>query len=126
MKLLIRRDQKSGMLSSGVTFSLNCRAEISEDEKQSIKKYKLGKTVLYSKHQMVDPGSGLIGVASRFAFRALNLEITVDDLANGKHIECKDIVEMRAVEEQIKEACQNFKAILETATHFGGEEVLEI
>ena len=126
MKLLLRRDQKSGMLSSSITFSLDCRAEISEDEKQSIKKYKMGKTLLYTKTDLVDPGSGLLGIASRFTHRMMNIQLSVDDLVNGKHIECKDILEMRAVEEQIKEACQNFKSILETATHFGGEEILEI
>lgn len=126
MKLLLRRDQKSGMLSSTITFALDCRAEISEDEKQSIKKYKMGKTILYTKSEIVDVGSGLLGVASRLAHRMLNLQLTVDDLVNGKHFECKDILEMRAVEEQIKEACQNFKSILETAAHFGGEEVFDI
>ena len=126
MKLLLRRDQKSGMLGNSVTFSLDCRAEISEDEKQHIKKYKLGKTMLYSKHGETVGGSGMLGLASRLAFKMMNLQVTVDDLTNGKHIECKDILEMRAVEEQIKEACQNFKAVLDTATHFGGEEVLEI
>ena len=126
MKLLLRRDQKSGMLSSSVTFTLDCRAEISEDEKQQIKKYKMGKTILYTKTDLVDPGSGLLGVASRFTHRMMNLQLTVDDLTNGKHIECKDIMEMRSVEEQIKDACQNFKSILETAAHFGGEEVFEI
>ena len=66
------------------------------------------------------------GVASRLAFKAMNISVTVDDLANGKRIECKDILEMLAVEEQIRDAAQTFKQILEAASHFGGEEVIAI
>lgn len=126
MKVLLRRNQKSGgLLGGNVTFTLDARAELADDEVEAVKKYKMGKTVLYQKMEMVDRGSGLLGVASRLAFKMMNITVTVDELVSGKHIECKDIIEMRAVEEQIKEACENFKAILDTARHFGGEEVLE-
>jgi hypothetical protein len=50
----------------------------------------------------------------------------VNDLASGKKVECKDIIEMMAVVEQIKEAAQTFKAVLNAAAHFGGEEVIEL
>jgi hypothetical protein len=125
MKLLLRRNQKSGMLSA-VTFTLDARAELAPDESASVKKYKLGKTMLYQKMEMADRGSGLLGLASRLAFKMMNITVTVDELVDGKHIECKDIIEMRAVEEQIKEASQNFKLILDTAAHFGGEEVVQM
>jgi hypothetical protein len=40
MKLLLRRDQKSGMLGMGkISFTLDVRAELSDDEKENIKKY---------------------------------------------------------------------------------------
>ena len=125
MKLLLRRDQKSGLLGGSITFILNVRAELAPEEIQNIKKYKLGKTMLYERAKLVDPGSGLLGLASRLAFKAMNLTVSVDDLTDGKQIECKDVVEMLAVEEQIREASKTFKAVLEAAAHFGGEEVLE-
>ena len=125
MKLLLRREQKSGMLGK-VSFTLNVRAELSEEEKANIKKYKLGETMLYERDKMVDKGSGLLGVASRFAFKMLNISVSVDDLSGGKHIECKDIVEMLAVEDQIREAAQTFKNVLAAAATFGGEEVIEL
>ncbi len=125
MKLLLRRNQKAGMMGLGkISFILDVRAELTGDEESNIKKYKLGETMLYEKNKIVG-GSGLLGLASRFALNALNITVSVDDLTKGKQIECKDIVEMLAVEEQIKEACQTFKAILTAAAHFGGEEVLE-
>ena len=125
MNLLLRRDQRSGVMG-GVTFMLDVRAEISAQERDSIGRYKFGKAVLYSRDQLVDPGKGLLGAASRLAFKAMNISVTVDDLASGKRIECKDILEMLAVEEQIKDAAQTFKQILEAASHFGGEEVVAI
>lgn len=125
MKLLLRRDQKSSMLGK-ITFTLSVRAELSEEEKANIKKYKLGETMLYEKMKTLDPGSGLLGVASRMAFKMINLTISVNDLEKGKEVEVKDIVEMLAVEEQIKEAAQTFRAVLNAASEFGGEEVIEL
>lgn len=125
MKLLLRRGQKSGMLGGGITFVLQVRASLTEQESDNVRRYKLGKTVLYTRGEMTDPGKGLLGLASRLAFRAMNISVSVDDLVEGKRIDCKDIMEMLAVEEQIKEACQNFKAVLQAAAHFDGEEVVE-
>ena len=109
-----------------VAFTLDVRAELNEEEKAAIKKYKLGETVLYEKLKTIDPGFGLLGVASRLANKMLNLTICVNDLANGKKVDVKDIVEMIAVEEQIKEAAHTFVAILNAAKTFGGEEIIEI
>ena len=126
MTLVLRRDQKSGKFSSKVTFMLSVRADISDEEKEWIKKYRLGDTMLYEKMKLEDPGSGLLGAAGRLAFKAMNLTVSVNDLSSGKTIECKDIVEMVAVEDQIKEAAETFKVILLTAAQFGGEEIVEV
>lgn len=107
-------------------FTLDVRADLSAEEKTNIRKYKLGETELYSTHEMTDRGSGLLGLASRLAYKAMTLRVTVNDLEGGKRIECKDIVEMIAVEGQIKEAAQTFKQVLEAAAHFGGEEAMEL
>jgi hypothetical protein len=125
MKLLLRHDQKSGLMGK-VTFTLTVRADLSQQEKDNIQKYKLGDTVLYERMTMVDKGSGLLGVASRLAFKMMNLSVAIKDLTDGKKIDCKDIVEMLAVEDQIKEAAHTFKNVLEAAANFGGEEVIEI
>ena len=44
----------------------------------------------------------------------------------GKEITCKDITEMIAAEEQIKEACHNLARILFICRHFDGEEIIDI
>ena len=125
MKLLLRRDQKAGLIGK-VTFTLTVRAELTDEEKNNIRKYKLGDTMLYERDKLIDRGSGLLGVASRLAFKMMNLTVSVNDLSDGKKIDCKDIVEMLAVEDQIKEAAQTFKNVLEAAATFGGEEVIEL
>ena len=127
MKLLLRRNQRAGMMGLGsMIFMLDVRAEITEDEWQDINTYKLNKTVLYSRGEIVDKGAGLLGLASRLAFKAMNISVSIDDLARGKRIECKDIVEMLAVEDQIKEAAATLKSVLQAAAHFGGDEVVAI
>jgi len=127
MKLLLRRDQhSSGIVRSTITFSLTVRADLSDQERKNIQKYKLGESILYTRGELADKGSGLLGLASRVAFKMMNISVSVNDLANGKQVQCKDIMEMLAVEEQIKEAAANFKLVLEAAAHFGGEEVIEL
>ena len=125
MKLLLRRDQKSGLIGK-VTFTLTVRAELTDEEQNNIRKHRLGDTMLYEREKLVDRGSGLLGVASRLAFKMMNISVSVNDLSDGKKIDCKDIVEMLAVEDQIKEAAQTFKSVLEAAATFGGEEVIEL
>ncbi len=125
MKLLLKHDQKSGFTGK-ITFTLAVRSELTDQERTNIEKYKLGDTMLYERMTMTEKGSGLLGVASRLAFKMMNLSVSVNDLSNGKKIDCKDIVEMLAVEDQIKEAAQTFKNVLEAAASFGGEEVIEL
>jgi F420-0:gamma-glutamyl ligase-like protein len=108
-----------------VVFSLDVRAELSPEELASIRKYRLGDTQLYASHDITG-GSGLLGAASRLAYKALTIQVTVNDLTSGKRVETKDVVELLAVEEQILEAARTFKSVLDAAAHFGGEEVVEI
>lgn len=126
MKLILRRDQKStGIISKTVTFYLDVRADLTEDEKMHIAMYKLGDAVLYE-NATIEGGSGLLGIASRLAYKAVQISITVNDLEKGKRIDCKDIMEMLAIEEQVRVAAHNFKNVLSAAATFGGEEVIEI
>lgn len=125
MKLLLRRDQRNALIGNKPVFSLTVRADLSTEEKANIAKYKLGETSLYASHEITG-GSGLLGVASRLAYKAMTISISVNDLANGKKVECKDIVEMLAVEDQVREAAKTFMAVLDAAARFGGEEVVEL
>lgn len=136
MKLILQRSQKAGMMGIGsIIFGLDVRAKLTDTEVDNIKKYKMGHLVLYEKSKVATSGvgdavsSGAMGITEglgrMLAGKMLNLTIKVDDLVKGKHIECKDIMEMRAAEEQIREACALLKEVLETAAQFGGEEIID-
>jgi len=125
MKLLLKRDQKKAMMG-GAKFILTARAEMTAEEKTAVKKYDMGKELLYEAKTLIDKGSGLIGVASRLAHHATNTTISIGDLMYGKSIECKDILQMLAIEGQVREAAQTFKDVLDAAMTFGGEEVIEL
>ncbi|UYN96097.1 MAG: hypothetical protein KIT25_03895 [Enhydrobacter sp.] len=139
------------MLGGKVFFALDARADLSDEERALVKKYDLGKLVVYDsdarkKHSesafghfgdaastrgydAAAVGSGLWknarGIAS-MAMAALTLRVTIDGLMQGQHIECKELVELMAAERAIVDACENLKAYLETAVTFDGrEEVVE-
>lgn len=124
MKLLLRRDQRSGLLGKMI-FTLDVRAQLSDEEKEHIRKYKLADTQLYASHEITG-GSGLMGVASRLAYKTLTLTVSIKDLEGGKRIEAKDVVELLAIEEHIRQAAGTFKQVLDAASHFGGEEVVAL
>ncbi len=126
MDLLIRRSERTGAFG-GAIYVLEVRAGMSEQEMAWIQKYKFGPSILYSKKDRpaVDTGT-VTGVGMLLLHHALNLTVSVNDLVHGKRIECKDIVELLAAEEQIREAAKVFGSVLKAASQFGGEEVIHI
>jgi hypothetical protein len=125
MKLVLRRNQRSAMMGKTI-FGLDVRAQLDPDEKTAIQKYKLGGTVLYDKTPIKEGGNEYQQLGHALSWRFMNLLITVNDLENGKRIECKDIIEMLGAEEQVREAAGTFKAVLDACRHFEGEEVVEL
>jgi len=129
MQLVLRRSQASkGLLSKSVQFTLHAKAILTDIEEANVKKYKMGSELIYSKdrlgynpHAMDTAGE----MARNLAAIAAAITITVDDLVRGKTINCKDIMEMLAIEDQVRGACGNFKAMLEAAANFDGEDVID-
>jgi len=144
MQLKIQRSQRmGGVTGTVVLFCLDVRAEYSPDERTNISKYRLGKQVIYNsqaarKHldnmgvqldrtQHGGTGERLAGLAkgvASFALAALHLNISIDSLGRGHHIECKDLNELMEAEEAVMEACRNLKAYLAVASTFNGSIVL--
>ena len=138
MKLKLRRSQKSG-LTGNVTFKLFFVVDLEVDEAAALKKYKFGKLVVYETPKGAAVSEGLRaaasaggiggmgrGLASAIAAKAFNHILTVNDMVDGKEIVCKDINEMIAAEEQIKDACISLARILHMCRHFDGEEIIDI
>ncbi len=135
MKLKLSRSQKTGgMMSKTVTFCLDARAELTDEESSDVKKYKLGNQVIYnsetSKRHLDSTadglGSGSLGGLMKgavgLAMSKLSLNITIDSLVKGHHIEAKDMDEALGAEEAIRSACESMKAYLAAAATFDGSE----
>jgi len=118
MKLVLQKNQKAGFTKT--IYVLEAKVELIDDEQKNVEKYKVGKVLLYT--NLADRGSGLAGLVSRVL---AGIEITVNDLVNGKKIEVKDFFQMLDMEDQIKEACKNFKLMLDAMASFGGDEIIE-
>lgn len=139
MKLRISRSQKSsGMMSKHVTFCIDARVELTPEESADVKKYELGKQVIYNSQRakehlakgeadLVSPtATGIAKSYFRLAMAKLSLNITIDSLVKGHHIEANDMDEMLGAEAALQRACENMKAYLETAETFDGrEQVIE-
>lgn len=123
-------------MSKSVIFCLDARVEFTPAEQASITRYKLHKQVIYNseaaqKH-LASAGmsmatgnmiGSLKGMAS-VAFAALNLNISIESLQRGQHVECKSMDELLGAEDAIMTACQNLRGYLDTAATFDGREVL--
>ena len=126
----LRRSQKSSMIRGTPVFQLHAAAELTGEERNLISKYNLGSTTVYASEQLqnnvaiAQSGGGVFRTLRALAVASLNLRITVNDLAQGKQVECKSLEEMMGVEEAITTACQNLKGYLETALTFDGREVV--
>ena len=132
MHLKVRRGQKSGMLGGKVVFTLDVRAELNQDEHALVERYKLWPEVVYSTEASTAnaeraQAGNLTALGALIADKVLKKFFTTKDLVSGQHIECKDLAQVVAAEEQVRVACANLKQYLAVATTFDGrEEVVEI
>ena len=114
MKLTITKNQveKKGLLggSKGFDFTLAFQALLTPDEKELIRKYKIGGQVLTSFMVGDNPPTF----------------IRVDDLEKGHVSTVSDVTELLALKDKIVSACETLKVLLEVMASFGGTEVIEI
>lgn len=113
MKLIIRRNQaaKKGVFGGhkGMKFSLECRVELTDQERAIVDQYKVNDHVLTWRNNSGQEVPGLL----------------ISSLVRGTTQEVDDVTTLLSNEEVIKGACANFRALLEVMATFGGEEVIE-
>src|SRR5688572_30634772 len=122
MQLKLRRSQATtGLLSRSALFALDARADLTNEERESVKKYNLGKEVVYASEAAKMnaaaaqvPGLGIMKMVATAAISRMTLTITVDSLMRGQRIEGKDLLEVIAAEEALMQACETMKGYLAT------------
>lgn len=132
-----------GMLGNTVVFCLDVRAEYSAEEAANIKRYKLGREVIYSsqhaRQHLAHAGVHMIGAnigttgervgslargVAQIALAKLHLNISIASLGRGQHIECKDLGELSDAERTVLEACRRLRDYLKMAASFNGMVIL--
>lgn len=137
MLLKLSRSQRtSGLMSKTVLFMLDARLELNAEEAASVRKYALGSQVIYNsaasrKHLeaaatavVQETAGSFVRMLASSAMARLSLNITIDSLTKGQHIECKDLDELLAAEEALKQACRSALSYLDIAKTFDGREIV--
>jgi len=114
MKLIIKREQQAqtGMFGGhkGMKFLLSYRVELTPEEQELVDKYKAGNHPLTFR---TDQKGNKIP------------KHTISSLMSGHTELLEDVTILLNNEDVIKDACKDFKMLLEIMTSFGGEEVFE-
>ena len=140
MQLRLRRSEGSkGMISKTLMFCLDARLELTPDEAEAVRKYKIGSQCIYNseqskKHLSAGAASlatgNMVGLAKagfRMAMSQLQLNITLDSLTRGHNIQCKDLDEVLDAEQSLMKACENAASYLSAAATFdGSEEIIDV
>jgi hypothetical protein len=136
MQLKLKRSQRSGgMLGGKVVYMLDARAELTADERTLVSKHGLGKLSIYDSEarkkrmeaagERLMGGGGLLSTARGFASMAMAsmaLQITIDSLTSGHHIECKTMDELLGADSALREGCDTLRTYLDVAATFDGRE----
>jgi len=114
MKLIIKRDQeaRTGMFGGhkGMKFLLSYRVELTPEEQALVTKYKVENHVL------------------TFTTTQKGIKIpkdTISSLTRENTESLDDVTILLRNEDVVKNACKDFKTLLEVMATFGGEEVIE-
>jgi hypothetical protein len=140
---LQRSQRMRGLTGTNVYFCLDVRADYTPDERENIRRHKLGGEIVYASRkarQRVERGkahlaastvqtgtqmmSSLARSVGSLALSRLHLNISVASLARGHHIECRDLEEMMEAEHDLRGACLNVSKYLAIAETFDGAEVI--
>lgn len=127
MRLILRRTQLKG-LTTKIKFGLEAQVQLTDDEREAVRRYSMGKEVLYAKEVMKFKFFSFYTwktILHNAVASATMTKITVDDLVRGKYVRCTDILEMNEIIDTIKESTGLFKQMLDSAAHFGGEEAVD-
>jgi hypothetical protein len=131
MQLLIRRNQKTGLLG-GAKYTLYVRAQLTDEEKTLVKKNNLaGELLVYydkdaDKATLAGAMKNAGGLAGALVRKMRDTALTVAKLIEGTEFKCDNVGELLGVEGEVRQATLMLKNYLDIAGTFGGEEVLDM
>ena len=128
VQLKVRRTQNKGLVG-GVGFSVHVIAELSPEAKNAVKHYGLGSAILYQKDLGLKLTTNIFLALWRLLALSLTRKkwrVTVNDLVQGRTLTAKDVIEMLAIEDDMRKAAETFAQVLRAASWFGGEEVIQL
>lgn len=138
MKLKVKRIQKRG-LTGGIYYQIEFSADLSPEELELIKKYKLEKEIVYEpgdyqfvgsagifkKNIIREVSDSMLGSKKVKEMLSKHFEnIKIGDLVKGTNIKCSDLNEIIEVENAIKAACEKLKSYIKLAETFDGREIV--
>lgn len=100
----------------GVSFKIKANVELSDEERNLIKHYNMGSSILLSRKR-----KNIWGELTNE-----EVKIMVNEFVNGQVFSCKSLEDIISFEESIKEAAKTLKAYLLVAKNFEGEETIEV
>jgi hypothetical protein len=131
MQLLIRRNQKTGLLG-GAKYALYVRAQLTDEERQLVKKNNLaGELLVYydkdaDKATLLGAMKDAGGLAGTLVRKMRDTALTVAKLIEGTEFKCDNVGELLGVEGEVRQATLMLKNYLDVSAKFGGEEVLDM
>jgi hypothetical protein len=131
MQLLIRRNQKTGLLG-GAKYTLYVRAQLTEEEHQLVKKNNLaGELLVYydkdaDKATLAGAMKNAGGLTGALVRKMRDTALTVAKLIEGTEFKCDNVGELLGVEGEVRQATLMLKNYLDVSAKFGGEEVLDM
>ena len=116
MKLHLTKNQSKKLLG-GVKFEVKAKVELTDEERELVRRYKLEDEVLVSRKM-----SNMLGELTQ---GGAEINISVKRLMSGDTYKCKGLNEVMIYSSQLVDACESLKTYFEVARGFGGEEVIE-
>lgn len=131
MKLLIRRDQKTGLMGKS-KYTLSVRAQLNDAEAALVRKNRLENELLlyFDKdahssgyfRQKKDEG-GFMGLAASLI---RDVSLTVGKLIEGTSFTCDNVGQLLSVENEAVRSAMQLKRYIIAAATFGGEDAIDI
>ena len=115
MKLRLVSGQSKGLMG-GISFEVKGKVELTSEERELIRHYKMEGTPVLKKK-----AKNIWGQVTD-----IEVNVFVKNLLSGDSFKCKSLDEVISYRESLISACQNLKSYLDVARAFDNEEIIDI